>query len=71
MMENLYIVIWRSGPQKVWAAEPRGVFTSRRLADSFVEINHPHYPDFEYAIVEGPIVSPESMEAAEARLGAF
>lgn len=70
MEEHLYIVIWRDS-RKVWHAEPNGVFTDRRLAENLIECKKAAGESYKFAIVDGPIVCPETMEEAEKRLGAF
>lgn len=69
-METLYIVIYRQkdGP---WKSQDNGVFTERRLADNFAECLNTQFETIEHVVVEGPIVSPDAMAEAEARLGAF
>lgn len=73
MEEHLYIVIWRSKIQecRAWRAESEAVFTERRLAENFIECKLAASNQWEFAIVEGPIVNPDQMAEAEARLGAF
>lgn len=70
-MEHLYIIIWRSSAKSQWHPLLHGVFDNRADAELVVKAEHAMRSSLEYAIVEGPIVSPESMEAAEARLGTF
>jgi hypothetical protein len=69
-MEHLYIVLWR-GSDGIWKAESRGVFHERRIADNFIECAKAAGEQWDFAVVEGPIVSPESMAEIEARLGTF
>jgi hypothetical protein len=68
--DNLYIVIWRAGEGKPWQAAYEGVHSSRRLADNHMELQKVQKTGLEYAIVEGPIVSPAQMAEAEATVGA-
>ena len=69
-MEHLFIVIYRCEGGK-WKPEPHGVCEDRSMAEKMIEVAKHKGETFEFSIVEGPIVSPESMEAAEARLGTF
>lgn len=71
MNDRLYIILWRSPKSTIWHAEDRGVFESRRLAENFIECAKASGQTWDYAIVEGPIVSPETMEQAAVRLGEF
>jgi hypothetical protein len=69
-MKHLYIVIYRCGGGK-WKPEPHGVCEDRAMAGKMIEVAKHKGETFEFAIVEGPIVSAETMAEAEARLGAF
>ncbi len=70
-MDHLFIVVHRVGGKGPWRTDE--VFEEKRLAENFKEIKEllDTEPKNLYAIVEGPIVSPETMAEAEARLGAF
>ena len=68
-METLYIVVYRASEKDPWQEKTGGVFTDRRLAENFVEILRAQRFGPLLAIVEGPIVCPEDMAEAEARLG--
>ena len=70
MDEILYIVVTRDvgGP---WKEKVNGVFTERRLAENYIECCKASGYSSQFGIVEGPIVSPETMAEAEQRLGAF
>lgn len=68
-MDHIYIVLWKSGG--IWRPQSQGVFEERRLAENLIECLKAAGEKYEFAVVEGPIVSPESMAAAEARLGQF
>ncbi len=70
MDEHLYIVVYRN-PREPWQAKTNGIFTERRLAENFIECSKATGFAAEMAIVDGPIVSPETMAEAEARLGKF
>ena len=70
MEDVIYIVLWRSG-QGLWQPEPHGVFTERRLAENLIECRKAAGQPWEFAIVEGPITSPQKMAEAEAALGPF
>jgi len=70
MEEYLYIVIWK-GETIPWRAVDRGIFTERRLAENYIECQKAAGETWTYAILAGPITSPESMAEAEARLGDF
>ena len=69
-MERLYIVVYRHKGER-WQEKVNGVFNERRLAENFIECSKSTGFGGEMAIVEGPIISPETMAEAEARLGAF
>jgi hypothetical protein len=71
MEESLYIVIHRYPGKGPWRADE--VFTEERLARNQIEIKRllDTDPKYEYAYVVGPIVNPEQMAEAEARLGPF
>lgn len=71
MDEHLYIVIWRMSPTSTWKPLSDGVFENRSNAELVVKAEKVKGSSMEYAIVEGPIISPESMEQVEKRLGAF
>lgn len=71
-MDSLFIVVYRDGQTSRWKAMHEGEFTERRMAENFIECKRATgWGSFRFAIVEGPIVSQESMAEAEARLGAF
>jgi hypothetical protein len=70
MEEQLFIVIWK-GYSGLWKEQSGGVFTEERLAKNLVEILQATQPEFKFAYVNRPIVSPETMAEAEARLGPF
>ena len=70
MEDRLYIVIWQDS-RKIWHAEAQGVFAERRMAENLIECKKSVGETYKFAIVEGPIVSPEAMAKVEARLGKF
>ena len=70
-MEALYIVIYRYSSTERWQPKDQGVFEDRKIAEGFRDALQFINPHAQYAIVEGPIVSPETMAEAEARLGKF
>ena len=69
-MEHLFIVIYRYEGGK-WKPEPHGACEDRRMAEKMIEVAKHKGETFEFSIVEGPIVSPETMAEAEKRLGKF
>ena len=69
-MEHLNIVIYRLDGGK-WRPEPYGVCEDRRMAEKMIEVAKHKGETFEFAIVKGLIVSPETMAEAESRLGKF
>ena len=69
-MEHLFIVIYRLEGGK-WRPEPYGVCEDRGMAEKMIEVAKHKGETFEFSIVEGTIVSPETMAEAEARLGVF
>lgn len=69
-MGHLFIVVYRLEGGK-WKPEPYGACEDRRMAEKIIEVAKHKGETFEFAIVEGAIVSPETMAEAEARLGAF
>lgn len=72
MEDKLYIVVYRQKPGSRWQSFSDGLFTERRLAENFIECkNSTGWDNWQLTIIEGPIVSPETMAAAEARLGPF
>ena len=70
MVDIIYIVLWRDS-QGLWRPESDGVFTERRLAENLIECRKAAGQPWEFAIVEGPITSPQKMAEAEASLGPF
>ena len=70
MDETLYIVVYKTGKEP-WMEKVHGTFTDRRLAENYCEILRSQNPTTQYGIVEGPVVSPETMAEAERRLGEF
>lgn len=70
-MEHLYIVVYKSGDSAPWRGLHEGEFYERRLAENFIECKRAQGYNWRFAIVDGPIVSPEGMAEAEARLGKF
>jgi len=72
MEERLYIVVYRSNDLDRWRSLSEGEFPERRLAENMIECKKAvGWRNFQFGIVEGPIISPETMAEAEARLGAF
>lgn len=71
MDDTLYIIVYRHSNKERWQEKTNGTFTDKRLAENYVEILRSQNPTTQYGIVEGPIVSPESMAEAELRLGKF
>lgn len=72
MDEHLYIVVYRADAESRWKAINEGEFESRRLAENFIECKKvTGWHRFQFGVVEGPIVSPETMAEAEERLGKF
>lgn len=59
MEDHLYIVLWRVNE------------TCTRDRNIIIEAAKIRHPDFQYAWVEGPICTLESMAEAELRLGSF
>jgi hypothetical protein len=70
MNKQLYIVIWRYSGQP-WRAELGGVFTERRMAENLIECKKAAGESYEFAIVDGTILTEETEAAATERLGAF
>lgn len=70
-MEHLFIVAHRVGGKGPWRTDE--VFEEKRLAENFKEIKEllDIEPKNIYAVVEGSIVSPKTMDEADARLGPF
>ena len=68
-MEKLFIVVWFGNG--FWHEQCGGVFTERRLAENLIECKRANGEKYPFAIVEGPIVNPETMAEVEKRLGAF
>ena len=71
MEQKLCIVVYRYTANDPWREKSSGVFEDKRLAENMVEILVAQKFAKFIAIVEGPITSPEAMEAAEAKLGDF
>ena len=71
MNESIFIVIWRTGKTAKWQPASDGVLESRRLAENYIELKKAVGNRLDFAIVEGPIVSPELMAEAELALGKF
>jgi hypothetical protein len=71
MEQKLYIIVYRGTPKSKWEERVGCVFEDRRLAENMLEIKRSQDTYGQYVIVEGPITSPETMAAAEARLGKF
>lgn len=71
MEEIMYIVIWTfpkaSNPK--WRAS--AVYSSRRLAENYIECEKERGETCTYAIVEGPITDPAQEAAIEQTLGTF
>lgn len=70
-METIYIVLYRVVSSSKWKAINEGEFSERRLAENLIECKRAAGYTWDFAIVEGPIVSQETMAQAEARLGEF
>lgn len=69
-VEHLYIVVWKveDGP---WMANDV-IYDTREDAEKAVEKEKRTFGgSISWAIVDGPIVSPETMAEAERRLGTF
>ena len=72
MEERLYVVVYRSNDLDRWRSISEGEFPERRLAENMIECKKAAgWRNFQFGIVEGPIVCPEEMAAAEKALGAF
>lgn len=72
MNDTLYIVVYRSGPNSRWQAISEGEMPERRMAENLIECKKASgWKNFQFAIVEGPIFSPDAMAEAEAKLEAF
>lgn len=74
MDDMLHIVIYRFKGGGKWKPETNGLFEgadSERLAKNYAECLNKQFSIFEHRVVAGPIVCPETMEMAEARLGVF
>lgn len=69
-MEKLFVVIWKLGNGK-WKPLADGVCEERSHAELLIKAEQIKGSEMQYSIVEGPIVSAESMAEAEARLGPF
>lgn len=70
-METLYIVIYRYNKNARWQPKTDGCFGDRNIAEGFKLALENINPEWEYAIVEGPICSPADMAEAERLLGTF
>ncbi len=70
MDEHLFIVLYRARTGK-WNPLAGGVVDTRSDAETLIRAEQIKGSTLEYAIVEGPVVSPETMEQAAARLGEF
>ena len=70
MAEHLYIVIWKNS-RGAWQPEAGGVFSEQRLAENLVECKKAAGETYEFAIVEGSLLTPETEEEAAVRLGQF
>lgn len=68
-MENLITVVWKGPGGTKWNTE--GPFTTRRLADMYIELSRDKNPDFIYGTIEGPVVIAESETETNKRLGKF
>jgi hypothetical protein len=69
MEDHLYIVLWRVNETCKWDVER--IVYSTRDRNIIIEAAKIRHPDFQYAWVEGPICTLESMAEAELRLGSF
>ena len=71
-MEILYIVLYRQNEKSRWKSISEGELPTRQLALNLIECKQAAgWQDWEFAIVGGPIETPEEMETASAALGAF
>ena len=70
-MKVFYIVVYRYSPSERWNVKIDGAFPERHLAEKLAEVCQYQNPTWQYAIVDGAIVSPETAEEAEQRLGEF
>ena len=68
MADHLFIVVYRNKGE-IWQAKTNGIFTERRLADSFVECSKASGFNAEMAVVEGWITTDD--EEVDDKLGAF
>lgn len=69
-MEHLFIVMWKRYAGD-WQPESTGAFSDRRVAENYAEVKRLQEPGRKFAILEGAILTEETPEEAEARLGAF
>ncbi len=67
-MDHLYIVVYKTHKDGKWNSLCDGEFEERRLAENLIEIKKAQRSAWEFAIVDGPIVSPKSMAEAEANI---
>lgn len=71
-MKHLYIVVWRMSPTSTWKPLADGVFECRSNAELVVKAEQVKGSTMEYAIVEGPIISPETdIKRSDRELGPF
>lgn len=74
MDDDLYIVIYRFKSGGKWKAQSEGIFEgpeAERLARNYAECLNVNSIAYEHRVVHGPLVSPETLADAQARLGAF
>jgi hypothetical protein len=69
MEEHLYILLWRVNDTCKWTVE--WIAENAKECAVILTAAKIKHPDFQYAWVEGPICSQESMAEAELRLGRF
>jgi hypothetical protein len=61
-MEHLFIVVYKHMEGARWKALNDGEFTKRRLAENMIEICQAQGSTWEFGIVDGPVVTPETTE---------
>ena len=61
-MEHLFIVVYKHMAGARWTALNDGEFAERRLAENMMEIRKAHGLAWEYGIVDGLVVTPETTE---------